>query len=128
MRRADATDATVGDNIRVLRLARDMSQGELAKKIGLSFQQLQKYEKGANRISAGRLWKIAQIFNVPVQTLYDGVHGRLGTDASALSLITNRDTVRLVQAFAKIDDRALRRAIVIVTQTIVSADRRTNRG
>jgi transcriptional regulator with XRE-family HTH domain len=122
MRRADAIDATVGENIRVLRLARDMSQGALASKIGLSFQQLQKYEKGTNRISAGRLWKVAQIFNVPIAVLYDGVPGRLGTEASALSLITNRDAVRLVQAFDKIEDRGLRRAIVIVVERIAAVD------
>ena len=118
MRRADAIDAAVGDNIRVLRLARDMSQGELAKKIGLSFQQLQKYEKGTNRISAGRLWKIAQIFNVPIPALYEGVHGRLGTEASALSLVTTRDAVRLVRAFDKIEERKLRKSIVLLLENI----------
>lgn len=122
MRRADAIDAAVGENIRILRLARDMSQGALAHKIGTSFQQLQKYEKGANRISAGRLWKIAQVFNVPIAALYEGVHGRQGNEPSALSLITNRDAVRLVQAFDEIEDRGLRRAIVIVVERIAAVD------
>ena len=59
-RRADGNDVIVGRNIRVHRLARKMSQTGLAAAIGISFQQLQKYEKGANRISAGRLQQISQ--------------------------------------------------------------------
>jgi transcriptional regulator with XRE-family HTH domain len=116
MRRADSIDAIVGENIRVLRLARKMSQGALAQKLDLSFQQLQKYEKGANRISAGRLWKIAQIFGVPIAALYEGTHGRLGTEPSALSLITNRDAVRLVQGFDRIKNKQLRKAIVMMVE------------
>ena len=118
MRRADAIDATVGDNIRVLRLSRDMSQGALAKKIGISFQQLQKYEKGANRISAGRLWRIARIFGVPLDALYDGVEGRLGNEPSALSLLTNRDAVRLAKAFDKVENSTVRKSIVILIESI----------
>jgi transcriptional regulator with XRE-family HTH domain len=116
MRRADAIDAIVGDNIRVQRLARKMSQSALAQKLGLSFQQLQKYEKGTNRISAGRLWKIAQHFGVPILALYDGAHGRVANEPTLTKLITNRDAVRLVQGFDKINNKQLRKAIVMMVE------------
>src|ERR1051325_562705 len=74
-RRADANDAIVGRNIRVHRLARKLSQLALATAIGISFQQLQKYEKGANRVGAGRLVRIANALGVPVMALLAGVPG-----------------------------------------------------
>jgi len=118
MRRADAIDAAVGDNMRVLRLSRKLSQGALASKIGISFQQLQKYEQGTNRISAGRLWRVAQFFEVPIHVLYNGVKGRLGNELSPVSLITDRDAMRLVQAFDKVQNRAARKAIVTLVEKI----------
>src|SRR5437867_2548973 len=113
MKRADSIDAVVGHNICILRMTRDMSQQELADKIGVSFQQLQKYEKGANRISAGRLWRLANAFNVPIQSFYESLPAQTGRrPSSPLSLISNRDTFLLARAFTKINDRAVRRSIL----------------
>ena len=74
-RRADADDATVGHNIRVQRLGKKMSQTALADAIGLTFQQVQKYEKGVNGVGAGRLVRVAAALDVPVMRLLDGVAG-----------------------------------------------------
>jgi transcriptional regulator with XRE-family HTH domain len=63
---ADATDHSVGQKIRVQRTMRGLSQIELGNKLGVTFQQIQKYEKGSNRVSAGRLKRIAEILEVPV--------------------------------------------------------------
>ncbi len=65
-RRATAENAAIGQKVRALRLDRGLSQGGLADQIGITFQQVQKYENGANRISAGRLVRIAAALNVPV--------------------------------------------------------------
>src|SRR5947207_4257289 len=70
-RRAGAEDVEIGRRIRALRLERGLSQASLADGIDLTFQQLQKYEKGTNRVSAGRLQRIAEILNTPVMFFYD---------------------------------------------------------
>jgi transcriptional regulator with XRE-family HTH domain len=119
-RRADANDAVVGLNIRALRLARKMSQTALADQIGITFQQVQKYEKGVNRVGAGRLVRIAAALGVPVMRLLDGVTGAppKSNTPPAVALIAHAHPLRLVKAFATIDDRAVRRALMMLTEGI----------
>jgi transcriptional regulator with XRE-family HTH domain len=71
-RKADSTDVEVGRLVRPLRMSRGLSQTDLANRIGVTFQQVQKYESGANRISMGRLTNIAKLFGVSVPYLLDG--------------------------------------------------------
>lgn len=66
-------DRHLGARLRHLRLARDMAQADLGKRLGVSFMQVQKYERGANRVSAARLFEIARIFDVPVGSFFDGL-------------------------------------------------------
>lgn len=68
-------DIHVGRRVRIRRVMREMSQTKLAEQLGLTFQQLQKYESGANRISASRLWHVAQILDVPVTYFFEGIEG-----------------------------------------------------
>src|SRR5947209_16177532 len=75
-RRATPEDVAIGQKLRALRLDRGLSQGDLASEIGVTFQQLQKYEKGANRVSAGRLMRIAAALHVPVTAFYGAAQGR----------------------------------------------------
>ena len=75
-RRAGAEDAEIGRKIRALRLQRGLSQSNLGDGIGLTFQQVQKYEKGMNRVSAGRLQRIADMLNIPVTFFYGGMGSR----------------------------------------------------
>lgn len=81
-RKAVAADITVGANVRRLRSEADITLAELAAALGLSHQQLQKYETGANRISAGMLLAIARYFFLPVDALFEGSDGydRTGSD------------------------------------------------
>ena len=72
-RRAGFEDVEIGRKIRALRLQRGLSQTSLAEGIGLTFQQVQKYEKGTNRVSAGRLQKIADMLDTPVTFFYGGM-------------------------------------------------------
>lgn len=73
----DRIDVLVGANIRRLRKALGLSQQALGERLGVSFQQTQKYEKGANRVSASTLARIAEVFEVPIDTLFAGLDGEL---------------------------------------------------
>src|SRR6185503_8028410 len=132
-RRAEAGDAVVGQNIRVHRLARRMSQSALADAIGITFQQVQKYEKGVNRVGSGRLVKIAAALDVPVMTLLDGIAGarRRGGAPAALALIAHAQPLRLIHAFAAIEDKGVRRALLGLAEGIArvaSSPRPAKRG
>lgn len=93
-KRTDPYDVEVGRRIRARRVAKQMSQMDLAGRLGLTFQQVQKYEKGVNRVGAGRLIKIANVLGIPVSTLF-GAHDAntiarsdRGTASSPLKLLT----------------------------------------
>src|SRR3954463_9966038 len=85
-RRADARDAEVGRRVRSRRLECRLSQTELADKVGVTFQQVQKYEKGVNRIGAGRLQRIAEALDVPITFFFDGSNGASHTGNGAESI------------------------------------------
>ena len=70
-RRRDTVDTLVGQNIRIIRQDRGMSQTELGRKIDVTFQQVQKYENGTNRVGSGRLFKIASTFGVPITAFFE---------------------------------------------------------
>ena len=119
----DETDQLVARNIRYQRIQRGMSQEAVADELGLTFQQLQKYEKGVNRISIGRLVRIARILNVPLTVLLDGVEeGSPPEDAPATlsERLSDRLSVRLIEAFASITEPETRRAFVILLEQIAS--------
>jgi transcriptional regulator with XRE-family HTH domain len=122
-RQATAVDVTVARNVRIWRLARGLSQTQLGDRIGVTFQQVQKYESGGNRISAGRLTKIARVLGVPVMTLLDGtdqagapgeVHSRvLIQDSRALRLARAYDTIPQSQ-------RKLRVSLVVLVEQLAA--------
>ncbi|MEM9062454.1 MAG: helix-turn-helix transcriptional regulator [Pseudomonadota bacterium] len=104
-----------------------ISQEQLGAALGLTFQQVQKYEKGQNRIGAGRLFRIAQILSVPVQYFYDGLptaDAEEDTDdvaertASVQAFLASAEGHALSMAFLKIDDVPTRRRIVDLVSTI----------
>ena len=118
-RRADANDAIVGQQIRAHRLARRLSQSELASRIGVSFQQVQKYEKGTNRVGSGRLVRVADALGVPVTALLLGTSSTMSApEPSPVALIAAAHPLRLVQAFATIEDKGVRRALMSLTEGI----------
>ena len=106
-------DAAVGRNLRIRRMAKGFSQSQLARGLGVTFQQVQKYEKGTNRIGSGRLLRIAQILEIPVSALFDGIEGGPFADQVPRSgLLADRRALRLAQAFDAIDDPVLRLSII----------------
>jgi transcriptional regulator with XRE-family HTH domain len=124
-------DQHVGRRLRMRRLMLAMSQEKLAAALGLTFQQVQKYESGANRMGASRLQQISQILQVPVAFFFEGAPNALALhdfSGNALSVadidefISNSDGLRLIGAFTRIDDAALRRRIVMLVQEIAGDD------
>src|SRR4051794_14986802 len=109
-RRATPEDVAIGQKLRALRLDRGMSQSDLSGLIGVTFQQLQKYEKGVNRISAGRLMQIAAALGVPVTAFYDAA-ARYKSDRG-LPYLNSAGAVRLVRAYAGIPARGPKAALV----------------
>ena len=113
-KRAEAWDAEVGRRIRARRLECGFSQSDLARRVGISFQQIQKYEKGVNRVSAGRLQRIAGALQVPMKFFYGAeLPGLSRFKTSRLFyLLADRDALQLVTAFNVLSDRTLRRSFV----------------
>ncbi|HMK80516.1 MAG TPA: helix-turn-helix transcriptional regulator [Xanthobacteraceae bacterium] len=126
VKRPDPVDVEVGHRIRIERLSRGLSQTALANQLGVTFQQVQKYEKGVNRVGAGRLTKIAEVLGVPVSTFFsgqevlEGERAREGDEASPLKLLTVSGAFRLLRAYADIEDSNLRRSIVDLVEQISS--------
>jgi transcriptional regulator with XRE-family HTH domain len=103
-----------------------MSQTELANSLGVTFQQVQKYEKGVNRVGAGRLARIAEVLNVPVSFFFSGDHppSEAGENVnSGLSFLETAGAVRLVRAYAQIEDPQIRRALVDLAEEIAGGRR-----
>ena len=93
-------DRTVGQNIRFQRLQKGMSQEALAGRLGITFQQVQKYEKGANRASASRLVQIASVLRIGVMPLFDGVNAAKGSaDSTLTDLLKQPKAMELLEAF-----------------------------
>jgi transcriptional regulator with XRE-family HTH domain len=105
-------DVLVGANLRLLRQAAHISQTELAAKLGVTFQQVQKYERGSNRLGAGRLLIVANLLKVPVGAFYEGAKGINAPTVAPIQLLGRRDAFRLAEAFNTIDDQRLRSVLV----------------
>jgi len=124
-KRTTPVDVLVAKRIGAHRRQRRLSQGEVAKQLGLTFQQIQKYEKGVNRISAGRLFEIARLFQVPIQALFPGSEDtsehaeNSSADMSAISdFHLTADGWRLCHAFLQIRDERLRKRIIAFVQAL----------
>jgi transcriptional regulator with XRE-family HTH domain len=125
----DAVDKLVGRNIRVLRLAKGLSQTELADELGVTFQQVQKYEKGTNRVSASRLQEMCHVLQVPVQFFFEGLpevkasarSRDEASDAFASEFLASSDGITVAKAFNQIKNRALRRLIVQLVKEIAAS-------
>jgi transcriptional regulator with XRE-family HTH domain len=117
----DAVDKLVGRNIRILRLAKGLSQTELADALGVTFQQVQKYEKGTNRVGSGRLLKISAILGVKITDFFEGTDRPHDTARrSVFDQLAQPESFRLVQAFSGIDRPNIRRTLVRLIERIAA--------
>jgi transcriptional regulator with XRE-family HTH domain len=122
-KRTDPYDVEVGRRIRARRVARQMSQMDLAGHLGLTFQQVQKYEKGTNRVAAGRLKRIARILEVPILYFFDDTD-EFGHDGAATNgLADNSRALRLMRAYSRIDNSSLQQSILDLTEKIATERR-----
>ena len=102
-----------------------MSQTEVANALGVTFQQVQKYERGTNRVGASRLYDLSRILNVPVQFFFEGLENQadtLGDDAENVVPLMKPDTIELVEAYYKVDNPHVRRQILSTIRSISFAD------
>jgi transcriptional regulator with XRE-family HTH domain len=120
----DPVDKHVGARVRMRRMILHMSQEKLGDAIGLTFQQVQKYEKGTNRMGSSRLQQVANILKVPVTFFFEGVPGQPRIDGKAPSpafvsdFLATSDGLALTRAFTQIKSAKLRRTIVNMVEEI----------
>jgi transcriptional regulator with XRE-family HTH domain len=124
-------DKYVGSRVRMRRIMLGMSQEKLGEALGLTFQQVQKYEKGTNRVGASRLQQISEILQVPVSFLFDGGPSG-GTTANGFSegssptyvsdFLATSEGLALTRAFTRIADSKLRRSIVELVEQIAARE------
>lgn len=119
-------DINVGARIRLRRTHLRMSQSTLAEALGVTFQQVQKYEKGVNRVGASRLQAIAGVFEVPVSFFFEGseatddAHGEpLANDFT--QFLGTPEAIELNAAFARIEDNNVRRKVVALVKSLAPA-------
>ena len=110
-------DRHVGSRVRMRRMMIGMSQEKLGDALGLTFQQVQKYENGRNRLGASRLGEMARVLEVPVSALFGKVEGI--DQADVLALLGARGAMDLLTAYRAIDDGQLRRDLLAVVCTAV---------
>lgn len=120
-------DRHIGKRIRTRRIAVDMSQEKLAEALNLTFQQVQKYEKGVNRVGASRLLHIAQILGVDLEYFFRGLPGGTGqvssTDKAFEKVIATSEGVRLLEAFATVENLQIQRKIVDLVELVLELKR-----
>jgi transcriptional regulator with XRE-family HTH domain len=123
----DPVDVHVGTRLRQRRTLLGMSQEKLAKAFGVSFQQVQKYERGANRISASRLHLLTKILDVPITYFFEGLPSAvqdraLPADPDTPDRMASRETLELVRAYYRITDQAIRKRLVDLARALGRED------
>jgi transcriptional regulator with XRE-family HTH domain len=124
-------DKHVGSRVRMRRMMLGMSQEKLGDALGLTFQQVQKYEKGSNRIGASRLQQISLILQVPISFFFDGAppppgkpfgFGEAPSPEFVTDVLATLDGLTLVKAFSRIENAKLRRRIVDLVEEMANAE------
>jgi transcriptional regulator with XRE-family HTH domain len=114
----DPLDIEVGRRVRALRLEKGMSQEKLGNQLALTFQQIQKYENGTNRIGAAKLQRIAQILGVSVSALYPDPVPPGQNSQEVAELIDTGSTLRLLRAYSRMRSPSLQRALTTLVEEI----------
>lgn len=132
-RQPNPMDVHVGSRVRLRRMLLGMSQEKLGEQLGLTFQQVQKYEKGVNRIGASRLFDLSSVLGVPIQFFYDEAPNAAATPAMAAGMaepqasetymvdfLSSRDGLELNKAFVRINNARVRRSIVDLVRSLAA--------
>ena len=126
-KQANPIDVQVGNRVRIRRMLIGMSQERLGDLLGLTFQQVQKYEKGVNRIGAGRLFEMARILNVPVDFFYEGMNSTQpgtaeGEGAPVMEFVSSGEGMQLSLAFMKIKDAKVRKRVLDLVKSLAEEE------
>ena len=128
-KQANPIDIQVGNRVRIRRMLIGMSQERLGDLLGLTFQQVQKYEKGVNRIGAGRLFEMSRILNVPVDFFYEGVNAHTGQAGAAdgesapvMEFVSSGEGLQLSLAFMKIKDAKVRKRVLDLVKSLAEEE------
>ena len=126
MHRSHPVDRLVGQRVRLARLAKGMSQSGLGDAVGVTFQQIQKYEKGANRVSASKLSECAAVLDVAIAYFFEGgdKHATPGKrpGSPALNLNLGREDFAILQGLSAIKDRKLKRKLLGLITCLASPE------
>ena len=125
MPKATEIDVMVGARVRVRRLELDLTQQELGRKLGITFQQIQKYESGHNRVSAGRLKEISRVLQVPVAYFFadaDEAETSGAQPVTAIKLTGEPGAMDLLMAYARLDSPALRKSVVTMVRSLARSE------
>ncbi len=123
----DTVDTHVGGRLRLRRTLLGLSQTELGRRVGLTFQQIQKYERGSNGIAASRLWQLADVLDVPVGFFFDDMPDTVPRAPKSFDPETpmpplgRRETLELVKCYYQIKDSRVRRKIFDLVKATVGA-------
>ena len=127
-KKPNPVDTHVGSRVRLRRTMLGMSQEKLGEALGITFQQIQKYEKGSNRIGASRLQRITEVLNVPVSFFFEDVPGTATAEHGGLSepsgsdyvvdFLSTSEGLQLNRAFVKISDPKVRRRIIDLVRSL----------
>ncbi|MBO6728838.1 MAG: helix-turn-helix transcriptional regulator [Maricaulis sp.] len=123
-------DVHVGSRIRLRRQLLRMSQEKLGDELGVTFQQVQKYERGANRVGASRLYRLSRVLEVPVQFFFEGLNDQESMGMMAendqtpivYDFIQSSDGVSLAESFSRIKDAKVRRRVLELVRTLASEE------
>jgi transcriptional regulator with XRE-family HTH domain len=126
-KQANPIDIQVGNRVRIRRMLIGMSQERLGDLLGLTFQQVQKYEKGVNRIGAGRLFEVSRILNVPIDFFYEGVAAQLsGSEPEStppvMEFVSSGEGLQLSLAFMKIKDAKVRKRVLDLVKSLAEEE------
>ena len=126
-KQANPIDIQVGNRVRIRRMLIGMSQERLGDLLGLTFQQVQKYEKGVNRIGAGRLFEVSRILNVPVDFFYEGVNAipagaSEAESAPVMDFVSSGEGLQLSLAFMKIRDTKVRKRVLDLVKSLAEEE------
>ncbi|QRE73933.1 helix-turn-helix domain-containing protein [Methylobacterium aquaticum] len=110
-------DRLVGVRITALRKAKGLSQTALGNAVGVTFQQVQKYEKGQNRVGAGRLREIARLLEVPVSAFFEDQGGSESGDDNVFGFLSAQGAIELLRAYVQIEDEQLRREVLAIVRS-----------
>jgi transcriptional regulator with XRE-family HTH domain len=129
-KQANPVDIQVGNRVRIRRMLIGMSQERLGELLSLTFQQVQKYEKGVNRIGAGRLFDVSRILGVPIDYFYEGVALQLGgqegfAEDSAppvMEFVSSGEGLQLSLAFMKIKDSKVRKRVLDLVKSLAEEE------